>query len=303
MSKNSKKKETLSLDEKFMRKALKLALRAKGKTFPNPLVGALVVKDGKILGAGFHRRAGDSHAEVVALNRAKDRARGASLYVTFVTVKVGQSLDGRIATRKGESKWITSLKSREYSKRLRRFYDAIMVGVNTIIKDNPQLDIRTSEYQTIRRPIKIVVDSNLKVPLNARIFSKKSQVIIATIKNQKSKIKNRKLKEKGVRILEIKSKKGKVDLLELMKELAKLEITNILVEGGGKLIGSLFDEGLVDKVIFFVSTSKIIGGQKAISSVEGEGISSIKKTIKLKDVKIKKIDGDLLIEGYVHRYN
>jgi len=377
MSRNLKRKENLSLEDNIhqnlMRKASRLALRARGQTSPNPLVGALVVKDGKILGRGFHRRAGTPHAEVIALDRIKEKVKGATLYVTlepcstygrtppcvnrilesgikeviigmidpnprnkgkaikilkennidvrvgfleeelrrmnesyikyitkklpFITVKVGQSLDGRIATRKGQSKWITSLKSRGYSKRMRKFYDAIMVGVNTVIKDNPLLKIRESENQ--KKPVKIIVDSKLRTPLKARIFSKDSKVIIATTKKSspfRRQEKYQKLKDKGVEILETKEKKGRVDLLDLMRRLARKEITNILVEGGGSLIGSLFDENLVDKVMFFISP-KIIGGKDAISSVEGVGTLSLNKAIRLKDVRIKRIREDILVEG------
>ncbi len=360
----------MTIHEKFMRRTLRLALKAKGKTSPNPLVGALVVRNREIIGKGFHRKAGLPHAEIIALEKAKGKTKDAVLYVTlepcstygrtppcvdrileakikrviigmldpnpvnrgkaikilkknnvdvkigfleeeikkinepfikyvtkrlpFVTVKVGQSLDGKIATRKGESKWITSEKSRDYAKRLRRFYDAIMVGVNTVIRDNSEL--RDGKF-------KVIVDSNLRIPLNTRIFSKNPKsVIIATSKDKRRK-KREKLEKMGVRILEIREKNGRVDLLDLLERLAKLEITNILVEGGGKLIGSLFDRGLVDKVMFFISTSKIIGGKDAISSVEGEGIANLKRVIRLKDVKTKRLGEDILVEGYVHRYN
>ena len=357
--------------EYYMNLAIKLALKAKGKTSPNPLVGALVVKNGRIIGKGFHAKAGLSHAEVVALDEAGDKAEGATLYVTlepcchfgrtppcvariiksgvkkviigmidpnplnngkgieilrqnkikvevgiledklrllnrtfikyiteglpFIMVKVAESLDGRIATRTGDSKWITSDKSRDLAHRIRGDFDAIMVGVNTVLRDNPKLDAWFSKKQ----PIKIIVDSQLSTPEKANIFSGSSPVIIATLTTRPGQeTENRKILSQKAKILEIKEKGGQVNLKDLMKKLARLEITSILVEGGGTLIGSLFDEGLVDKIMFFVSP-KIIGGKDAISSVMGQGISRVEKAVKLKDITLKRFGEDLLFEGNI----
>jgi diaminohydroxyphosphoribosylaminopyrimidine deaminase/5-amino-6-(5-phosphoribosylamino)uracil reductase len=351
--------------------AIKLALKAKGRTSPNPMVGALVVKNGRIIGRGYHEKAGLPHAEVAALEEAGKSAKGATLYVTlepcthfgktppcvdkiirsrirevvvgmidpnplnngkgiailkqhkikvnsgfledklkklnevfikyitkgmpFVTVKVAESLDGKIATRSGDSKWISSDKSRAYAHRIRRNFDAIMVGVNTILRDNPRLDAWFSDKQ----PIKIVVDSQLSTPQDANIFSKNSSVIIVTMSSTPGQeTENRKMLLQKARILEAKEKAGQINLKDMMKKLARLGISNILVEGGGTLVGSLFDEGLVDKIMFFISP-KIIGGKGAISAVMGEGIARIDKAIRLKEVKIKHIGGDILVEGYV----
>jgi len=357
--------------EYFMIRAMKLALKAKGKTSPNPLVGALVVKKGKILGEGYHAKAGLAHAEVAALDEAGKKAKGATLYVTlepcvhfgrtppcvdriiksgikevivgmvdpnplnngrgvsilrqnkvkvklgflegelkkinevfikyiskrtpFVTVKVAQSLDGRIATRTGDSKWITSDKSRVLAHRLRQSYDAVMVGVNTILRDNPRLGARFSK----KYPLRIIVDSQLSTPEGANIFSRNGQVIIVTLPSRPGQeTENRKILSQKVKILEVKEKTGQINLKDMMKKLAQMEITNILVEGGGTLIGSLFDEGLVDKILFFISP-KIIGGKEAISSVMGKGITRIDRAIKLKDIRLKRIGEDFLIEGYI----
>jgi diaminohydroxyphosphoribosylaminopyrimidine deaminase/5-amino-6-(5-phosphoribosylamino)uracil reductase len=213
----------------------------------------------------------------------------------FVTVKVAQSLDGKIATKDGQSKWITSDASRAYTHRIRKDYDAVMVGVNTILRDNPQLNAWFSK----RHPIKIVVDSQLSTPATANIFSKNSRVIIATLAVAPGQeTGNRVVLAKQAKILEVKEKKGQIDLKHMLRELAKMEITNILVEGGGTLIGSLFDEGLVDKVLFFISP-KIIGGRDSLSSVMGRGIARIDKAIKLKDVKLRRIGEDFLVEGYI----
>lgn len=361
-------------DEYYMRLALRLALKAKGATSPNPMVGAVVVKRGKIIGQGYHQKAGSPHAEAIALDRAGKSAEGATLYVTlepcthfgrtppcvdrvvrsgvkevvigmidpnplnngksleilrmhkikarwgvlekelrrinepfikyitrrmpYVTVKVAESLDGKIATKSGDSKWITSDKSRSFAHRMRRFYDAIMVGVNTVRRDNPRLKAWFSECQ----PRKIIVDSQLSTPCNANIFSGEQGVIIATVAaNLGQQTDNRQLLGKKAVILEVKENAGQVNLKDMMKKLAKEGISNILVEGGGTLIGSLVDAGLVDKVLFFVSP-KIIGGKDAISSVMGQGIQRIDKAVKLRDVTCRRMGEDFLFEGYVQRY-
>ena len=351
--------------------ALRLALKAKGDTSPNPLVGALVVKNGRIIGKGHHEKAGLAHAEIIALEEAGQKAKGAILYVTlepcvhfgrtppcteriltsgvkkvvvgmidpnplnngrgirilkehkiktqvgflegelrkinaafvkyitkrlpFVTVKVAQSLDGKIATEQGDSKWITSDISRAYAHRIRRRYDAIMVGVNTVLRDNPKLDAWFSKKQ----PAKIVIDSQLSSSADSNIFSANSKVIIVTLPSKPGQeTENRKMLGEKAKILEVKEKVGQINLRDALKKLAQEGITNILVEGGGTLIGSLFDEGLVDKVLFFISP-KIIGGKDAISSVMGKGVSRIESAIRLKDVASRHLGEDLLIEGYV----
>lgn len=357
--------------EYYMELAMKLALKGKGLTSPNPLVGSIVVKNGVIIGKGFHAKAGLAHAEVVALDAAGDKAEGATLYVTlepcvhfgrtppcvariiksgvkeviigmidpnplnngkgveilkqnkikvkvgfledklklmneafikyitkkipFVTVKVAESLDGRIATRTGDSKWITSDKSRGYAHRLRGDFDAIMVGVNTVLRDNPKLDAWFSKKQ----PIKIIVDSQLSTPEKASLFSGAKPVIIATLASTLGQeTENRKILSSKANILDLKEKSGQVNLKDLLKKLAGMGITNILVEGGGMLIGSLFDEGLVDKIMFFISP-KIIGGKEAISSVMGQGVSRVERALKLKDITFRRFGEDFLIEGYL----
>lgn len=358
-----------------MQRALSLALKARGRTFPNPLVGALVVKDGKIVGKGYHKKAGLPHAEVEALTGAGKEAKGAVLYVTlepcthygrtapcvdkilesgvkkvvvgmvdpnplnngrgiklleehgikvesgllepdlrkinqpfikyitrktpFVTVKVGQSLDGKIAARSGDSQWITSDKAREFARSLRGEYDGIMVGVNTVIRDNPLL-LSVDPKKELTR---IIVDSRLSTPVDSRVFQDPQKpVIIATLKETAGQeTENRNLLSQKARILEIKENQGEVNLYDLLKKLARLEITNILVEGGGALIGSLFDSNLVDRVLFFIAP-KIIGGKEAISSVMGRGVSRVDKAVKLRDVTMKRIDDDFLVEGIIHSY-
>lgn len=355
----------------YMHLALSLALKAKGSTGPNPMVGALVVKDSRIVGRGFHEKAGSPHAEIAALDEAGLKAKGASLYVTlepcahfgrtppcvdrivksgikrvivgmvdpnplnngrginmlkthkvkvevgvlqdklarinevfikyisqrlpFITVKVAQSLDGRIATRLGDSKWISSDKSRAVAHRLRKNYDAVMVGVNTVLRDNPRLDAWFSQ----RQPAKVIVDSQLSTPEDANIFSKGSRVIIITLPAQPGQeTENRKILGQKAKILEVKGRGGQISLKAAMRNLAEIEISSILVEGGGTLIGSLFDEGLVDKILFFTSP-KIIGGRDAISSVMGRGIARVDKAVKLHDIRLTRIGEDFLIVAYV----
>ncbi len=357
--------------EYYMKLAINLAMKAKGKTSPNPYVGALVVKKGKIIGRGYHAKAGLAHAEVMALDEAGDKAQGATLYVTlepcahfgrtppctgrvvnsgvkeviigmqdpnplnngrginilrqhgikvevgflgeelkklnevflkyiikrmpFVTVKVAQSLDGRIATRTGDSKWITTDASRSVAHRMRQDYDAIMVGVNTILRDNPKLDAWFAKQQ----PTKIVVDSQLSTPADANIFSGSSKVIIVTLPIEPGReTENRSILAQKATILEVREKAGQINLRDMLKKLAQMEITNILVEGGGTLNGALFDEGLVDKFQFFISP-KVIGGKDALGAIMGRGVAHMDKVAKLKDIKSRRIDKDFLIEGYV----
>ena len=361
-------------NEYFMQKALALALKAKGQTFPNPLVGALVVKNGKIIGKGYHKKAGSPHAEVEAIEDAGTKAKGALLYVSlepcmhygrtppcvdtilesgikkvfvgmvdpnplnngkgikllqehgvkvelgfcqdkarkinqpfikyitkkmpFITVKAGQSLDGKIATKNGASKWITSDKARGWAHNLRRFYDGIMVGVNTVIRDDPFLVSGYPEHPLTR----IIADSRLGISAKANIFKKPDPVIIATLKEALGQeTENRNLLSQKANILEVRENNGQLNLYDLFKKLARLGITNILVEGGGSLIGSLFDCNLVDKVLFFIAPT-IIGGKDSISSVMGKGAARIDKAVRLKEVKLTKIGEDFLVEGAVKSY-
>jgi len=357
-----------------MRKAIALAKKGEGETNPNPVVGAVVVKNGKIVGEGYHKKAGLPHAEVEAIIGSGASAIGATLYVTlepcstfgrtppctnliiasgikevviatkdpnpihknrgirclkranikvslgileneakemnrifekfvvekkpYITAKVAQSLDGKIATATGESKWITGLDSRRLVHKLRSQADAILIGVNTIIRDDPLLTNRLYRGSK-KQPIKIVLDSHLRTPPNSRIFSKDSpqQVILAATPSAPTK-RIRFFEKKGVRVLVIKNKKRKVSLKDLMKRLAKMEIAHILVEGGAEVLGSFFKEGLVDKVLFFISP-KVIGGADAPTSVMGDGVDRLSLARRLKDTKITRFEEDFLIEGYL----
>jgi diaminohydroxyphosphoribosylaminopyrimidine deaminase/5-amino-6-(5-phosphoribosylamino)uracil reductase len=213
----------------------------------------------------------------------------------FVTVKVAQSLDGKIATKSGDSKWITSDVSRSHSHRIRKNYDAIVVGVNTVLRDNPRLNTWFSKHQ----PAKVVIDSHLSISQNANIFSSPGEVIIITLSiSPGQETENRKILSSKAQILDVKEKAGQINLRSTLRKLTQIGITNILVEGGGTLIGSLFDERLVDKILFFISP-KIIGGKDSISSVMGEGVTRIDRAIKLRNVKFRRLGEDFLVEAYV----
>jgi len=350
--------------------AINLALKADGLTSPNPIVGALIVKGGKIIGRGYHKKAGLAHAEINALDDARWMTKSATLYVSlepcdhfgrtppctdaiiksgikkvvigmkdpnpinnsrgirklkshgitvhagvlekearainkpyikfitkripYVTVKVGQSLDGKIATRAGDSKWITSDESRRYVHELRGKMDAVIVGVNTVLKDDPLLTNRL--YGAIRKqPVRIVVDERLNTPLDAKIFLNldRSPVLMATTKKSP---KAKRYERIGAEVLVVKSKGGLVDLKDLLRVLARRGLIHVMVEGGGELIASFVEERLVDRFLFFLAP-KIIGGRLAKTSVEGEGIEKVKDAIRLRNIKIRRFNEDVLIEA------
>ena len=362
-------------DRDYMQIALNLAQRARGFTSPNPMVGALVVKNNKITGQGYHVKAGTPHAEIYALNEAGENAPGATLYVTlepcchqgrtepctkailnsgvervvvamvdpnplvkgkgirclkegglrvtvgvlekearclneafikyiitrmpFVFLKAAMSLDGKIATRTGESKWITGPEARKYSHQLRNWYDAILVGVNTILRDDPALTARLPEEET-KNPVRIVVDSQARTPLDARVVTsaKETPTFIAVTKAAPAdKISG--LEKMGVEVLPVKANhNGRVDLKDLMLELGRREITSVLIEGGGEVHSSALKAGIADKIGWFIAPL-IIGGQGAPGPVGGEGVAAIKEAISLKQIAVKKCGRDIFVEGYL----
>jgi diaminohydroxyphosphoribosylaminopyrimidine deaminase/5-amino-6-(5-phosphoribosylamino)uracil reductase len=363
------------LSQRFMECALSLARLAMGYTSPNPAVGAVVVKDGLVIGMGYTHPAGSEHAEIMALRQAGNRAQGATMYVTlepcphygrtppcteaiidagilevcvalfdpnpavsargvkrlnekgvktnvgmcqqeayeineayikhvttglpFVVAKFAMSLDGKIATRTGDSKWITKEETRKYSHALRHTVDAIMVGVNTIVADNPRLTAKGCGGRGglgKKQPLRLVIDTRGKVPLDARIFEPPGEVLVAVAAPFDS-VKRERFVEVGAEVVELPNSGGSVDILELLRLLGKKEIVTVLVEGGGKLLGSLFDHHLVDKVLAFISPI-IIGGCEAIS-VGGNGVDSMTQALRLSRVDIRCFDDDILISGYI----
>lgn len=356
-------------DAFFIREVFNLAKKGEGFTSPNPIVGAVIVKNGRVISRGYHSKAGTAHAEIRAINKAKGSLRGATLYLNlepcchwgktppcvdkiiesgikrvviatsdpnpevrgrsikklrksgievkvgvmkkeaqrlnevffknvearlpFVAVKVAQSLDGKIATKTGESKWITHTQSRNFSKKLRDKYDAVLVGVNTIIKDNPFLNGIKKE------PYKIVIDPEGRIPLNSNILKGEKDKIIIFSSEEGVKGRERKLNsiKRKVHTYFLEYKRGYFNLKELVKILFKRGITSIFVEGGSFTTGGFFDQHLVDKIYFFFAP-KIIGGNTALASIGGEGVSRLKEAYEVKDLEIKRLGRDFLIIGY-----
>lgn len=371
---NRKNGDFLSYDEKYMRLAMQLAGNAIGRTSPNPLVGAVIVKDNRVVGCGWHRKAGTPHAEVHALNQAGELAQGADVYVTlepcahygktppcakalveakvknvygglldvnpkvagkgfkiledtgihveygflqdelrkqnevffkwiehkkpFVVLKAAMTLDGKIATTTGQSKWITNETSRAYGYKLRDIYDGIMVGINTVIEDNPML---TARVDGGKNPIRIVVDSSLKIDINANVVQDKSAKTIIATTDKADKDKILKLQAQDVDVIVVdKDKNDKVDIEKLLDILGQQNICSILVEGGATLSGSFVAKKLVDKVYFFIAP-KIVGGKEAKTPVAGTGILNLQEALALKDIQIEKLEEDILIIGRVDK--
>lgn len=356
-------------DEIFMREALRIARNAEGRTSPNPLVGAVVVREGKIIAEGWHRQAGTPHAEVHALNMAGDLAKGATLYVTlepcshygrtppcanrivesgiskvvvamtdpnpkvagrgieilksagievevgiledearqlneiflkwitkklpFVTMKFACSLDGKIATAAGQSQWISCEESRKFVHRLRDKFDAIMVGIGTVLADNPSLTTRLVEG---KNPVRIVADSQARTPLDSKLLCDGQAKTIIAVTEKAPHEKISRLEELGAEIIFAGTER--VDLKILLEELARREITSVLVEGGGTLNYALLEAGLVDKV-FAVIAPKILGGKSALTAVEGEGFKKLSDAVLLKNISVEKLGDDILISGCV----
>ena len=264
---------------------------------PNPLVSGRGLS--KLNEAGIKTYVGAYQQEAYEINEAYFK------YITtglpFVIAKFAMSLDGKIATKTGDSKWITSEEARRYVHTLRHTSDAIMVGVNTIIADNPRLTARGCGGKGGMRktqPLRLVVDSKGRVPLNARIFEPPGEVLLAVVDPFDSE-KRREFTQVGAEVLELPSKEGLVDIEELFKVLGKRGTVNILVEGGGELLGSLFDYHLVDKVLAFVAPI-IIGGKEGKSAVGGDGVDNVAEALRLSQIGTRSFGDDILVSGYVN---
>ena len=354
-----------------MRRALALARQGEGHVHPNPMVGAVLAKGGRVLSEGAHERFGSAHAEVNALKKFKKVPVGSTLYVTlepcahfgktppcadfllekglrrvvvamkdpnskvagrgiqklkkqgvsvrvgllekeartmnrfyihwiktrrpYVTVKVGQSLDGKIATRTGRSKWITGEDSRRRAHVLRRSADAILVGVNTVFKDNPLLSVRLPGQCS--QPLKVVLDATLKTKPSSAIFSSKSpgKVLIFTTRRAQA-LRGRALSGKAELFSVPEKKKGLLNWRAVLKELGRRGIVHLLVEGGGEILGSLFSENRVQEAYFFMAP-RIVGGRGAVGSVGGEGVSEISHAARFKRWSSERVGEDLLFHG------
>jgi diaminohydroxyphosphoribosylaminopyrimidine deaminase/5-amino-6-(5-phosphoribosylamino)uracil reductase len=264
---------------------------------PNPVVSGRGV--GRLNERGIKTHIGICQQEAYEINEAYIKHITTGL--PFVVAKFAMSLDGKIATKTGDSKWITKEEARKYAHALRYTVDAIMVGVNTIVADNPRLTAKGCGGRGgigKMQPLRLVVDSKGRVPLNAHIFEPPGEVLLAVAAPFDS-VKKEKFVEAGVEVLELPAREGSVDIVELLKLLGKREIVTVLVEGGGKLLGSLFDHHLVDKVLAFISPI-IIGGCEAVS-VGGNGVDNMAKALRLSRVDIKSFGDDILVSGYVEK--
>jgi len=356
-------------DLKFMKRALKLAEGGRGYVSPNPLVGAVLVKDGKIVGEGYHQRYGKAHAEVNAIQAGGDESLGSTLYVTLepcahegktgpctvqiyeagisrvvigiqdsnplvngkginflkskgiavdvgvlqekcrelnagyikyitkniplITLKIAQTLDGRIATSTGHSKWITCEESRIMAHRLRAKHDAILAGIDTIITDDPQLTVR---YIKAVSPKRIILDSKLRVPLDANILSEElaaRTIIVTTADSSKEKI--ARIEEKGASVLVFDAdERGWAPLPKLWKALAEMGITSVIVEGGSTVQTECLKNGDADRIVLFIAP-KILGS--GIDAIGDLGIRNINSALALQDLSIRRLKTDLMITG------
>jgi diaminohydroxyphosphoribosylaminopyrimidine deaminase/5-amino-6-(5-phosphoribosylamino)uracil reductase len=353
-------------DEGYMRQALRLARRGVGRTSPNPPVGAIVVRNGRIVGRGYHRRAGAAHGEAAALQDAGANARGAILYVTlepcahhgrtppcvdavlasgvrevvvgtrdpnqkvrgggvgrlrraglrvrigilqeecdeliaafrkhsttglpFVTLKLAASLDGRIATASGESRWITGTGSRRLVHRLRNEHDAVLVGAETVLRDDPELTCRMSGG---RNPIRVVLDGRLRVGTQHRVVSDSKAPTLILTAAKIAAARRRRLEEKGARILYLPAPGARIPLRRVLRELGKREILSVMIEGGADVAASALAAGLIDSLYLFYAP-KLIGGdgRPMLASL---GVRRLKQAIALPSSKVVRVGEDLLV--------
>ncbi|MGE0084069.1 MAG: bifunctional diaminohydroxyphosphoribosylaminopyrimidine deaminase/5-amino-6-(5-phosphoribosylamino)uracil reductase RibD [Desulfococcaceae bacterium] len=360
----------------FMKTALELAENGRGYTSPNPLVGAVVVKDGRITGRGWHEFAGGPHAEVNAINDAGESAKGADLYVTlepcnhygrtppctqkilesglsrvivamndpnpdvkgggneylrskgvevitgvcekealvlneafvkyvrtkepFVIVKCAATLDGRIATRTGDSKWVSGEKSRAFVHELRHRADGIMVGIGTVVSDDPSLTARI-EGKKCSDPARIILDSRLSISENAKVLHLQSEAeTIVVTGDGIAEDKKKRIKDKGVRVISAPLKDGRINLKLLMGRLGYIGITSLLIEGGSRVIASALQSRIVDKIMFFYAP-KILGGDDGFPICKGPGPELMRQSIPIRDMNVLRFGEDVLIEGYIDR--
>ena len=365
-------------DELYMERALRLAAKALNKTSPNPMVGAVMVRDGMIISEGFHRKPGTPHAEALAIEKAGGKSKGSTLYVNlepcchtgkrtppctraivesgirevvigmmdpnpkvsgkgilelrkaglevrsgilrekaeklnetyikyittgnpFVILKIAMTLDGKIATPEGQSKWITSEGARKLVHRLRSSIDAVVSAIGTVKADDPEF---TARIKGGRSPQRIIIDPNLEISLHSKVLQVPPQTILITKKSEvgshKSEVeeKKKKLWDKGIEIIEYEGEKA--DLKWLMKRVGEKEITSVLIEAGSSLNACALEDEIVDKVMFFIAP-KIIGGKESFPAVGGRSFRRIEEAYLLKDMKVRRIGRDVLIEGYIQK--
>ena len=265
---------------------------------PNPLVSG----GGKeqLERQGIKVYVGEREEEARQINEAYIKFITTGL--PFVTAKFAVSLDGKIATKSGDSRWISGIEARGYVHTLRSATDAIMAGVNTVLADDPQLTARSCGGRggSARvQPLRVIVDSRGRTPLTARVFNEPGKTLLALGRSVTPE-ERKTLAQVDVEILELPSEEGLVDLEGLIKMLGERQITSVLVEGGGTLLGSLFDHKLVDKVVTFIAPT-IIGGKEAKMAVGGKGVDKVADAIRLERVRLEKFGDDLMVSGYVKR--
>ncbi len=362
----------------YMHKALFLAEKGKGYTSPNPMVGAVIVKNNLIIGQGYHEHFGQAHAEVNAINDAGTDCTDATIYVTlepcnhtgktppctekilssgikrvviamkdpnpvaaggierlrqngievltgvcekqatqlnesfikftttqrpFVILKYAATLDGQLGTRTGDSKWISGPESREFVHEIRHYADAIMVGIGTVIADNPSLTTRL-ENRKATDPLRIILDTHLTFPEDAKMLRLESNsdtiLVYGKFEGHDSSFteKQKRLEALGARLLEVPTSNGHIDLVYLMKRLGELNITSILLEGGGTLIAAALNAGIVDKVFAFVGP-KFLGGNDGIPVCNGNGPEKMNDSIQVSDMRVRMSGSDVMIEAYL----
>ncbi|NLW07490.1 MAG: bifunctional diaminohydroxyphosphoribosylaminopyrimidine deaminase/5-amino-6-(5-phosphoribosylamino)uracil reductase RibD [Clostridia bacterium] len=359
-----------------MRRALELAARGLGRTSPNPAVGAVIVRDGRVVGEGYHQRAGTPHAEIHALRAAAEAARGGTLYVTlepcchfgrtppcteaiiaaginrvvaampdpnpgvagkgfdilrqagikveigllaeearrlneafakfisrglpWVTLKMALTLDGKIATRTGASRWITGPTSRTRVHELRDKHDAILVGIGTVLKDDPLLTTRLPGGRG-RDAVRIILDSRLRLPLTARVINLDSvaPTVVATTEAAPASARQQ-LLDRGVEVLTLPAEAGRVAWQPLLAELARRNITSVLVEGGAEVNASALAAGVVDKIIAFIAP-KIFGGTVAPGPVGGQGVTLPGEAWQLDNLTVEPCGEDVMLSAYLRK--
>ena len=266
---------------------------------PNPLVSGRAKEE--LATAGIKTSVGEHGQEARDINEAY--VKFITTGMPFLTVKYAMSLDGKIATHSGDSKWISSDEARHYAHNLRYTSDAIMAGANTVLADNPRLTARCCGGRggtAKKQPIRVIVDGKGRTPPTAQIFNEPGEALLALgrpIRPGEAAA----FAQLGTELLELPSTKGCIDLEKLLKVLAEREITSVLVEGGGILLGSLFDRGLVDKVITFIAPI-IIGGEEAKTAVAGKGIDKVVDSFRLERVTVERFGPDVMVSGYVRGY-
>ncbi|RUL56872.1 bifunctional diaminohydroxyphosphoribosylaminopyrimidine deaminase/5-amino-6-(5-phosphoribosylamino)uracil reductase RibD [Lysinibacillus antri] len=362
----------MKTDREYMQLALDLAASAKGHTNPNPVVGAVLVKNGIIVGTGLHRKAGEPHAEVHAFNMAGSHAEGATLYVTlepcshygktppcanlvkdskvarvvvattdpnpsvagrginiireagievevgllesearklnerfihnmltsrpFVISKFAMTLDGKIATHTGHSKWITSEAARLKVHELRHEVDAILVGIGTVLADNPSLTTRLPD-QKGKNPIRIILDSDLNIPLESQVLQTSDAPTIIVCSLDKDHPKATKLVEKGVQLLSVSKNDNGLNLEEMLEKLYEMGITDLLVEGGAEINASFLRANLINKFQVYIAP-KVLGGRKSKSPFTGTDVDTMDEALQLDFDSIEQVGEDLLITAY-----